>query len=95
MKGISTDEEKDISHQEELQAMIIKRKIPAIFIESAVHDRTVEALIEPCRAAGHDLQLGGTLYADALGAEGSPQSTYAGMIRHNVDTIVSALKASE
>ena len=91
LKGISTEEEKDIVHQEKLQAMIIERKIPAIFVESAVRERSVEALIEPCRAAGHDLQLGGTLYADALGEEGSPQSTYAGMIRHNVETIVSAL----
>ena len=91
LKGISTEEEKDISHQEQIQAMIIERKIPAVFVESAVSHRTVQALIEPCRAAGHDLQQGGELYADALGLAGTPESTYTGMIRHNVLTIVDAL----
>lgn len=91
LKGISTDEEKDVKHQEELQAMIIERQVPAVFVESAVSHRTVEALIEPCRAAGHDLKLGGELYADALGPAGTPDSTYDGMIRHNVRTIVKAL----
>ena len=91
LKGISTEEEKDVKHQEEIQAMIIERKIPAVFVESAVSHRTVQALIEPCRAAGHDLQLGGELYADALGPAGTPDSSYTGMIRHNVRTIVEAL----
>lgn len=91
LKGISTEEEKDIEHQEQLQAMIIERKVPAVFVESAVNHRTIEALIEPCRAAGHNLQLGGELYADALGPEGTLDSTYTGMIRHNVETIAKAL----
>lgn len=91
LKGISTDEEKDITHQEELQAMIIERQIPAVFVESAVSHRTVESLVEPCRAAGHDLQLGGELFADAMGQAGTPEATYSGMIRHNVKTIVTAL----
>ena len=91
LKGISTDEEKDVEHQEQLQAMIIERKIPAVFVESAVAHRTVESLIEPCRAAGHDVKQGGELYADAMGPAGSPDSTYAGMIRHNVDTVVEGL----
>ncbi len=95
LKGISTEEEKDISHQEELQEMIIERQIPAVFVESAVSNRTVEALIEPCQAAGHDLKLGGELYADALGEKGTSADTYEGMIRHNVDTIVSALSGQE
>lgn len=91
LKGISTEEEKDIAHQEEIQAMIVSRKVPAVFVESAVSHRTVQALIEPCRAAGHDLQQGGELYADAMGAAGTVDSTYTGMIRHNVRTIVDAL----
>ncbi len=91
LKGISTDSEKDLAHQEEVQAMIIKRKIPAVFVESTIAPRAVEALIEPCRAAGWDLQNGGELYSDALGAAGSDASTYSGMIRHNVRTIVEAL----
>ncbi|MCA9230209.1 MAG: zinc ABC transporter substrate-binding protein [Planctomycetales bacterium] len=91
LKGISTDSEKDIAHQETIQNMIIQRKIPAVFVESAIAPRTVEALVEPCRDAGHDLKIGGELYADALGPAGTDESSYLGMIRHNVKTIVQAL----
>lgn len=95
LKGISSEEEKDLAHQEEIQQMIIDRKIPAVFVESTIAHRTVEALIEPCRAAGWDLQNGGELYADALGKADSEASTYTGMIRHNVKTIVEALKQDD
>lgn len=92
LKGISTEEEINLAHQEEIQKMLIERKIPAVFVESAVAPRTVEALVEPCRAAGLDLQVPkNELYADALGPAATDDSTYAGMIRHNVDTIVEAL----
>lgn len=91
LKGVSTEEEKDLQHQEELQRMIVERKIPAVFVESAVAPKTVKALVEPCQAAGWDLQIGGELYADAMGAAGTDDATYAGMIRHNVRTIATAL----
>lgn len=94
LKGISTEEEKDLQHQEEVQKMIIAKKIPAVFVESTIAPRTVEALIEPCRAAGWDLQNGGELFADALGAADSDASTYTGMMRHNVTTIVEGLTAA-
>jgi manganese/zinc/iron transport system substrate-binding protein len=92
LKGISTEEEKDLAHQEEIQRMLIERKIPAVFVESAVAPRTVASLVEPCRAAGLDLKIGGELYADALGPPGSDAADYAGMIKHNVRTIVEALQ---
>ncbi len=95
LKGISSEEEKDLAHQEEIQEMLIERKIPAVFVESSIAHRTVEALAEPCRDAGHDLKIGGELYADALGPEETEESTYAGMVRHNVKTIVDALSEGE
>lgn len=91
LKGISTEEEKDLKHQEEIQRMLIERKIPAVFVESAVAPRMVSSLVEPCRAAGLDLQIGGELYADALGAPDSDAADYGGMIRHNAKTIADAL----
>jgi len=93
LKGVSSEEEKDLAHQEEIQKMLIERQIPAIFVESAIAHRTVEALVEPCRAAGWDVKIGGELYADALGPAGSDASNYTGMIRENVRTIVGALGA--
>lgn len=92
LKGISTDEEIDLAHQEEVQKILVERKIPAVFVESAVAPRTVQALVEPSRAAGHELHVPEQeLYADALGPANTDDSTYAGMIRHNVKTIVDAL----
>ncbi|MCG8450121.1 MAG: zinc ABC transporter substrate-binding protein [Pirellulales bacterium] len=91
LKGISSEEEKDLAHQDAIQAMLIERKIPAVFVESAIAHRTVDSLIETCKAAGWDVVNGGELYADALGEAGSEASTYTEMIRHNVQTIVEAL----
>lgn len=93
LKGISTEEEKDLKHQEAVQRMLVERQIPAVFIESAVAPRMVQSLVEPCRAEGLDLQIGGELYADALGAPDSDAADYAGMIRHNAKTIADALSA--
>jgi manganese/zinc/iron transport system substrate-binding protein len=92
LKGISTEEEKDLQHQEAIQKMLVQRRIPAVFVESAVAPRTVKALVEPAQAAGLDLKIGGELYADALGPADSDAATYAGMIRHNVRTIAEALR---
>ena len=91
LKGVSTEEEKDLKHQEEIQQMLVERKIPAVFVESAVAPRMVTSLVEPCQAAGLDLKIGGELYADALGAPDSDAADYGGMIRHNAKTIADAL----
>ncbi len=91
LKGISTDDEVSIHRTEEIVQMLVERKIPAVFVESAVAPRVVEALIEPCRQSGHPLLIGGELYADALGAAGSGADDYVGMMRANVKTIVTAL----
>lgn len=92
LKGISTEEEKDLDHQADLQRMIIDQQIPAVFVESAVAPRVVQALVEPVRAEGYDLQLPAEpLYADALGPAGSDAETYSGMLRNNVRVIVTAL----
>lgn len=91
LKGVSTEEEKDLKHQEEIQQMLIERKIPAVFVESAVAPRMMTSLVEPCQAAGLDLKIGGELYADALGSPDSDAADYGGMIRHNAKTIADAL----
>jgi len=94
LKGISTQDETNLAHHEEIQAMILERKIPAVFVESAIAPRTVQSLVEPCRAAGSDVKVAAQeLYADALGESGTEQGTYTGMIRHNVRAIVEALSS--
>jgi len=91
LQGISTAAEAGARDVDELATFIASRRIPAIFVESSVAPRTIEAVREAVRARGFDVEIGGALYADAMGSAGTPEGTYVGMVRHNVRTIVSAL----
>jgi manganese/zinc/iron transport system substrate-binding protein len=92
IQGISTESEAGLQHIDQIVKLLVNRKIPAVFVESTVSARNVEALIEGAKASGHQVKVGGELFSDAMGKEGTPEGTYVGMIRHNIDTIVSALK---
>lgn len=90
--GVTTEEEVSIGRMDEVVNFLVEHKVKAIFVESAVAPRIVEALIEPCRKRGHGVHIGGELYADCLGPADTPDATYIGMIKANVETIVKALK---
>jgi manganese/zinc/iron transport system substrate-binding protein len=92
LKGVSTEEEVTIGRMDQVIDFLVKKNIKAVFVESATAPQIVKALIEPCRRAGHEVNIGGQLYADALGSANSGADNYVGMIKANVDTIVSALK---
>lgn len=92
LQGISTESEFGLADVTALVDLLVERKIGAVFIESSVSPRGLQAVIEGARAKGHIVEVGGELFSDALGPEGSPAGTYVGMLRHNVDTIVTALK---
>lgn len=92
IQGISTESEASLKEINELVELIAKRKIKAVFVESSVPKKNIEALVEGCKAKGHALAIGGELFSDALGEAGTPEGTYIGMVKHNVNTIVKALK---
>ena len=71
--------------------MLVAHDIRAVFVESSVSDRNIRALIEGAAAQGHEVVIGGELYSDAMGAPGTYEGTYLGMIDHNVTTIARAL----
>ena len=71
--------------------MLVTRRVGAVFVESSVSDRNIRALIEGAAAQGHEVVIGGELYSDAMGAPGTYEGTYIGMIDHNATTIASAL----
>ena len=91
LQGISTATEAGIADVQELATFIAERRIPAIFVESSVPTRSLEAVKAAVKSKGFDVKIGGELFSDAMGNEGTPQGTYIGMVRHNVDTIVKAL----
>ncbi|MCS7047405.1 MAG: zinc ABC transporter substrate-binding protein [Gemmataceae bacterium] len=92
IQGISTESEASVGRISALVDVIVRRKIKAVFVESSVSPRNMRALIEGCAARGHTVVEGGQLCSDAMGQEGTPEGTYVGMIRHNVNTIVNSLK---
>ena len=91
LQGISTASEAGTADVQALAQFIAERRIPAIFVESSIPRRTIEAVQEAVRARGFEVRIGGSLFSDAMGNPGTPQGTYVGMVRHNIDTIVGAL----
>lgn len=91
LQGISTVAEAGTGDIQSLSAFIVDRKVPAIFVETSVPRRYVEALQASVQARGFGVAIGGNLFSDAMGSPGTPEGTYIGMVRHNIDTIVAAL----
>ena len=92
LQGISTMSEFGLKDISELVSYITERKIKAVFVESSVPARSLEAVVSGCRERGHEVSIGGTLYSDAMGADGTEAGTYIGMVLSNVNTIVNALQ---
>jgi len=92
LQGISTDVEAGTADVTELANFIVKRQVKAIFIESSIPPKTIEALQAAVKAKGFDVKIGGELYSDSLGDGKSGADTYILMIKANIDTIVEALK---
>lgn len=92
LQGISTTAEYGIRDIKDLSDFIVRRKLKAVFIESSVSPRAIEALQEACAAKGWTVKLGGQLYSDALGGAKSGADHYLPMVRKNVSTIKTALQ---
>ncbi|MDP2654179.1 MAG: zinc ABC transporter substrate-binding protein [Candidatus Omnitrophota bacterium] len=92
LQGISTQAEAGAADIKTVADFIVKRKIKAIFVESSVPVKNVQAVQEAVKARGWDVKIGGELFSDALGTDGTFEGTYIGMVTHNINTIVDALK---
>jgi manganese/zinc/iron transport system substrate-binding protein len=92
LQGLSTATEAGVKDVQKMAAFIIEQNVKSIFIESSVPRRTVEALQEAVKSKGHEIEIGGTLFSDALGDFGTVEGTYIGMYKHNVKTIIGSLQ---
>ncbi|MBB6096881.1 manganese/zinc/iron transport system substrate-binding protein [Deinobacterium chartae] len=95
VQGLSTTSEAGARDVSDLASFVAKRRIPAIFVESSVPRRTVDAVVAAARARGWKLQLGGELFSDAAGKPGTLEGTYIGMVEHNARTISEALRGQQ
>ena len=92
LQGLNTETEAGVADVRELAAFIIKNRIPAMFVETSAPSQGIEAVQAAVRAKGFEIEIGGSLFADAMGTPGTPEGTYIGSMRHNMDTIVNALR---
>lgn len=91
IQGISTESEAGLNRISELVDLLVERNISAVFVESTVSDRNIRAVIEGAAAKGHTVTIGGELFSDAMGEDGTYEGTYLGMIDHNATIIARAL----
>jgi manganese/zinc/iron transport system substrate-binding protein len=91
VQGISTESEAGVNDINTLVEFIVDNKIKAIFVESSVSDKNLRAVGEGAQEKGWSIKIGGELYSDAMGAPGTYEGTYVGMIDHNATTITRAL----
>lgn len=86
-QGVSTDSEASAGDVADLIVQIREQAIRAVFVESISDSRLLEQIVAETAAS-----IGGTLYSDALSTSNGPASTYLTMVRHNLETLVTALK---
>lgn len=91
IQGISTESEAGLNRISELVELLVSRDIGAVFVETSVSDRSMRAVIEGAAAQGHTVTIGGELFSDAMGEDGTYEGTYIGMIDHNATVITNAL----
>lgn len=91
LQGISTASEYGLQDITNLVDFIVSNKVPAVYVESSVPKKSVEAVLAGCRAKGHPVILGGQLYSDALGKAGTETATLIGAFKANVTAIATGL----
>jgi manganese/zinc/iron transport system substrate-binding protein len=91
VQGISTESEAGLLQVNALVDLIVDRSVKAVFVESSVPRKSIEAVMEGVRARGKEIVIGGELYSDAMGPSGTYEGTYEGMLDHNITRVTRAL----
>ena len=91
VQGISTESEAGLQRVNDLVDLIVGRNVQAVFVESSVPRKNIDALVEGARSRNHEVQIGGELFSDAMGETGTYEGTYVGMLDHNLTLVTRAL----
>ena len=87
LQGISTEAKIRTEDLKNLIDYVRLKNLKSVFIETSVNPKLLEQI-----SSETDAEIGGTLFSDSIGDEGTPEGTYIGAVKHNVNTIVNALK---
>ena len=88
-EGVSTESEASAADVAALIKQIREDKASAIFVENITNARLAEQI-----ASETGIEIGGTLYSDALSDESGPAPTYIDMMKHNAQTITAAVSGN-
>lgn len=91
VQGLSTESEAGLQRINELVDLLVEKKISAVFVESSVPSKNIEALVEGARSKGHEVNVGGELFSDAMGEPGTYRGSYVGMLDHNITLVARGL----
>jgi len=92
VQGISTESEAGLQRINELVDMLVDKQVGAVFVESSVPSKNIDSLIEGARSRGHQVVVGKKqLFSDAMGASGTYEGTYIGMLDHNITLVARGL----
>jgi manganese/zinc/iron transport system substrate-binding protein len=91
VQGLSTESEAGLQQINRLVDFIVENEVRAVFVESSVSPKNIEALVGGVKARGKELKIGGELFSDAMGEEGTYEGTYLGMLDHNITLVARAL----
>lgn len=91
IQGVSTEAEPSIADIRATAETLARAGVPAVFVETTINPRTIQAVLDAAADLGHDAHRGGSLYSDAMGEPGTAAGTYVGMLHANTSSIVTAL----
>ncbi|MGM0440543.1 MAG: metal ABC transporter solute-binding protein, Zn/Mn family [Chlamydiota bacterium] len=92
LQGITTTAEYGLYDLAQVINLVIDNNIKALFLEASVPKRSIESLQKALLEKGRNVKIGGKLYSDSLGLPQSPEGTYQGMVKYNINTITEALR---
>ena len=91
VQGLSTESEAGLQRINQLVDLLVDREIQSVFVESSVPRKNIDSLVEGSRSRGHEVTIGGELYSDAMGPDGTYEGTYIGMLDHNITLVARGL----
>jgi manganese/zinc/iron transport system substrate-binding protein len=92
LQGISTTTDYGLRDIQDLVDFITNNNIKAVFVETSISPKGIEAVVKGVESKGKKIKIIEGLYSDAMGTFGTPEGTYIGMYKANIDKIVEALK---
>lgn len=91
IQGISTQEEATTADIKRVAQTIADSGVRSVFVESSMSAQTLESVLAAVHRQGTKVEIGGELFSDSAGDDGTPEGTYLGMLRANAERLVTGL----